>query len=804
MIVKYYKNDKLKYATRNRYLTIPVDPIATEEQKKVLLGDGSETSVKTSVDNICDYVTIDETRWFVTSYVYLNGGQVRLNLQRDVVGEFGTDGMFGKIERGYTENILRNRRELNLNQILTKRQYLKPSTLTRGTWSVDSNTNELWGILYLSKGSEKSLSINLPAFSPEFSDLALLANGYKSPTSYSSDHIRFTLKFRIYNSRVPDLIKTYYYYQSYVMFTYDNETKKFTGSFSITRLSSAPSYYIDIGAYIKTSQYFLLEANAKDIASYITRSLIAQIEAGSASYFVLPTVTNTNDTVSTDYDGAIIKYTEDETTTYYQYTGSSYSTAYYGTISISGMKSYIESIGSYKQNINEVSYNCTIDSIDASVGIQSVYNRLREQGVEYTRTEITEQEAGTITISYTESLVDEPFEIIVTPLYDVTVTNGTDSYTIDKSTAFTYFNNIIQSISGDSSALVDAQVFPYAPPLGSVCGSFNGYPYFNILSNNYTIETSVNLYPLADVKKEYIERQYSIISPDQTGKFTFNFYDYVITKTSIDGGDETINYTALNISLKIALKPYSIIASAVIQPESGSLYNMTYLSDMRGCSPSSNGFEVSLSSNAFETYRRQNSNYQQIFALQKGELETQQATERVNEIVQGVINTTSATTFGTIAGSNLAGSFLGIGSAAGGAVGGAVAGATVGAANAIQLAQNDKLREYEKYLQQEQFDLEIGTIKNLPNTVSRISSFNEIMLKDFWFVIETYQCTQAEEFIVDNFIDNYAYGIGVYDLIDNYVKSGWFIRADVIKSNLAVNLHRIAHTELAGGVYINE
>ena len=42
--------------------------------------------------------------------------------------------------------------------------------------------------------------------------------------------------------------------------------------------------------------------------------------------------------------------------------------------------------------------------------------------------------------------------------------------------------------------------------------------------------------------------------------------------------------------------------------------------------------------NAFETYKRQNSNYQQIFKLQQDELQKIHETEKVNENTSGIVN----------------------------------------------------------------------------------------------------------------------------------------------------------------------
>ena len=365
------------------------------------------------------------------------------------------------------------------------------------------------------------------------------------------------------------------------------------------------------------------------------------------------------------------------------------------------------------------------------------------------------------------------------------------------------FNTVIQFLSGESPYLVDAQIYPYCPTLTSVTSEINGYPFFSINSTSYSHYCSVQLLPYSDIKKEYITRQYSVISPEQSGKFSFNFYDYV-NKVEDNNG---INNAKLDIIVKTALKPFGIISSAVIQPTENSLIGITYGSDLRGSQPSSNGFECSLASNAFETYKRQNSNYQQIFALQKEELQEQHRVEHINDVTSTIVNTMSATAMGAIAGASVADSGMISSTAkkiAGAVTGGLAAGTVVAGTMGKQTTANDELRAYEEYLQQANFDLQIGTIKNLPNSVNRISSFNEIILQDFWYIIETYECSDFEKTVVDNFIAKYGYGIGVFDFIQNYYKNGWFLRSTLVSSNYNVNLHMIAEKELMGGIYLYE
>ena len=90
----------------------------------------------------------------------------------------------------------------------------------------------------------------------------------------------------------------------------------------------------------------------------------------------------------------------------------------------------------------------------------------------------------------------------------------------------------------------------------------------------------------------------------------------------------------------------------------------------------------------------------------------------------------------------------------------------------------------------------------MPNQINRISSFNELITPDFYYVINCYECSQKEIEIVDEFIKRYGYGLGVYGLFDEYKETDWFLRGELISSSLITNLHNILTKELAGGVYI--
>ena len=787
MVIKYFNSPELAYSNRRRYRVFNFTPFYEEVQRSVLLGDGATTQIKTNKKYICNYVTIDNTRWYVTSYIYMNGMQVTLNLQRDVIGEFGLNDCFGQIERGYTNTFLRNRKELKLNQILKKRIPIIPQSNIYGEFNVDNHEKEIWGIIYLTKPADGQITIPIPEFAPDILNYPLIANGTKKVVALTPDAV-LTVPVQFSNN----LNNTYYID---IYFNYEND------SWGIEKINVLEQTGLSAGFVFKFD-------NNVEIPDPINLCQYMGVMIGQ--YVINKELVNNKlpdpvpvETVTENYDGVVLK----DGNNYLSYTVTTTKEYIDGTIETEESNCVNDLLhvfeGKYIPNSADIDYVTREIYANNNNGTPLSFNgrlAFEKTVLTYNYRILSAKEAGAFTIDISkQNLVDEPYYILVCPLYTVNISGGAN-YNINKIQAFETFNTVIQTLSGENGYLVDAQIYPYCPVLTKLVADVNGLPFFSINSTSYERSCVVQLLPNSDIKKEYIQREYSIISPEQSSKFSFNFYDYVNTIKDVNG----INYAELQIIIKTALKPFSIISSAVLIPENGSLIGLTYESDLRGSQPSSNGFECSLASNAFETYKRQNSNYQQIFNLEKGELTAQHWVEGVNDFTNAIVNTASATAMGAIAGASLGD--LGVGSmfgskSVGAAAGAGIAGGTVGVAMALQTAANATLMAYEEDLQQQRFDLNIGTIKNLPNTINRVSSFNEIILRDFWFIIEVYECSDLEKNIVNNFIVNYGYGIGTFDLISNYLKNGWFIRANLLRSNYAVNLHSIANKELKGGIY---
>lgn len=811
MLVKYFKDESLEYARRRRYRKFNFIPFAQEENKSILLGDGATTLVKTKSSNLANYVIIENTRWFVTSFIYMNGGQITMFLQRDVIGEKGIANCYGKIERGYTNSILKNRKELSLNEILKERIKIIPETFQYGNYSVNTHNNELWGIMYFVKPTEldpntgepypEKVNINIPAFAPNYVEYKLIEDGTEVFSQASSNvYQKFLLRVSLYDSvsfntvTVSYNIVISYSFEGHWVYKIEINRNYDVNDSSALRFSS--SVYLPVGMFLTENSTY---RTAEIIATRFAQNTVNGINTG----IMLPSFPNLT-YEDLDYDGQVVK----DGSNFWAYSATKTIETINGNISQDAITTFLNNVFDFHNFYIPISDGTSVqiypNGFSNSISLNGNSNLFSSSIVvskkRYTRTLLSQSESGNLVLDTTIQLVDEPYSVLAFPLFDTIITSNTGTkFNIQKKNAFMIFNTVIQYLSGDSPYLVDAQIYPYSPILTGITSQINEYPFFKISSNSYTYNCVVNLFPYSDVKKEYIQRKYSLISPEQSGKFDFNFYDYITEINDVDG----INSVGINISIKTSLKPFSIISSAVITPSLNSLKGITYNSDLRGSQPTSNGFECSLSSNAFETYKRQNSNYQQTFNLQKEELAMSHQTERVNEITSTVVNTLSATAMGAIAGGAMGGG-TGVGAAIGAGIGGVAAGTTVGIASSVQVAQNDKLRAFEKNLQQQNFDMQIGTIKNLPNSINRISSFNEIILQDFWYVIEIYECSDFEKIIVDNYLLSYGYGIGIFAFLTDFARDGWFLRSTIVSSDYPPNLHNIAVDELSGGIYYYE
>ena len=147
-------------------------------------------------------------------------------------------------------------------------------------------------------------------------------------------------------------------------------------------------------------------------------------------------------------------------------------------------------------------------------------------------------------------------------------------------------------------------------------------------------------------------------------------------------------------------------------------------------------FSLSQIIDQWEQYQMQNKNFQNIFDRQIQNMEVQNKYQRINDIASAVVGTVQGTATGAMTGSLYGG---GIGAAIGGAVGGVSSLATGITDYRIKEQLRNEAIDYTK----DQFGYQLGNIQALPNTISKVSAFNEN--NKIFPVLEYYTCTEEEK-----------------------------------------------------------
>lgn len=257
-------------------------------------------------------------------------------------------------------------------------------------------------------------------------------------------------------------------------------------------------------------------------------------------------------------------------------------------------------------------------------------------------------------------------------------------------------------------------------------------------------------------------------------------------------------------NIYIAYKPYSPYIR--VAPKFGGLYGSDY-NDSRGLILSGD-FSLDRTSSAWTQYKLQNKNYQLIFdrQIQSMDLRNEYQDRLDNQAqVQDIFNVLGGTIQGTASGA-MSGALVGggIGAIAGAAVGG-VSSLGTGIADAVSNSGNRKMakliRDDTRQAAIDQFSYQLGNIKAMPDTITKIATFNP----DYkvYPILEIYTCTEQEEINFRLATEWNGYDVNVYAQL-NAVNSGYIagtiLRFDGLSLNAAET--RDINYELNEGVYI--
>lgn len=249
----------------------------------------------------------------------------------------------------------------------------------------------------------------------------------------------------------------------------------------------------------------------------------------------------------------------------------------------------------------------------------------------------------------------------------------------------------------------------------------------------------------------------------------------------------------LILEVECTYKPYQ--PSIHIKPQFDKLYGPNDLyKDERGLLFSGD-FSMTQGTDAWTQYKRQNVNYLNVFDRQIQNMETTYEKQRTSNIVGGI--------------ASALGAGAGIGALVGGKGGvwsGIGAGVASGIGLGIDVAMQDQLQNEALDYKRDMFNYQLGNIKALPDTISKIDAFNNVFA--LWPIIEYYTCTEEEKKAVANKIAYNSMSVGRIGKIKDFKDNKWsygditskgYIKGSLIRVDIDEDTHYI--NELANEIY---
>lgn len=335
-----------------------------------------------------------------------------------------------------------------------------------------------------------------------------------------------------------------------------------------------------------------------------------------------------------------------------------------------------------------------------------------------------------ITIAEHYDLKDAPYGIFAIPYGAYKAKCGTNTIEVtdlnSKTMALSVARELSEQWGGASAKLYDIQLLPYCPlqefinESGEIIVSDEkNYSliksgeavkgcmlWANTSTMRFTIPYTITV---TDPKITNECDMWRLSSPNYNGQFEFN--------AAKNGGVSYFN-------VDCEYKPYS--PHIHIAPNFNLLYGQDF-DDGRGLICAGD-FSLTQTSDAFATYQRQNANYDNIFNRQIQNMEFNNKQALAKDIISGITGVASAgVTTGSV--------FGGAAGAAGAVLSGIGAAADIG----MNIGARREALDYTKDLH----GYQLGNIKALPNSITKISSLSP----DFKLfpILEYYTCTEVEK-----------------------------------------------------------
>ena len=731
------------------------------------------------------------SRWFVADAVRLGSGAWNLSLHRDVVVDYfniiKTAPAF--IEKALvkdTDSAIFNSEDMTFNQIKTKETAIKDATKLS------------WIVAYIARekadGSETALqntftpkeiaNITTARDTWEFKDYI---NGVKE-LAYNPNS--FNLNFNFYYKK--GLGGAAKYLQ--VILNKQNQASEPTSNFN----RDTQTNYIASPAGDYTNEQFNNEfaSTYNEILNYIPTAAAIDLAANS-TYIEFKNLNNTT-----------IKFTGDDTL--YQIkineTVKTYNSPTTGTVGSGDLM--------YQKVQSLWSSVLTYSNPQSAIATGRFYN-FSFGYTALTMTLVPLADVSGSTISYNipvnrVHLSDAPYDMICAPFEDTQIKLSEGNIITSSSrNILEVFNNMAIKFAGEAGMLYDIQRLPYCPidNLSTSNNVLNATLYndetqrFEIKQGDTTIgvvfaceKSNFSKSILLDepivinnVKIQSMCDVYRLCSPNYNGVFEFD--------AAMNGGVDSFN-------VYCTYKPFNPYIQ--VSPNFGRFYGKNF-DDARGliC-----GGEWSLPivTSAWETYERQNANYNNIFNRQIENMKTVRGYQRSQEITAAIVGALGGAAGGAGIGTMMSG---GLGKASlWGGVGTGLLSASAGVADVII---SEKLYKENLDYTKDQFGYQLGNIQALPMSLSRVSAFT-VNNKVFPF-LEYYTCSEEEKIALANKIAYNGMTVMRVGKIKDYIGNTWsynditaknYIKGRIIKLDIEDDTHvaNVINTEFNLGFFI--
>ena len=754
-------------------------------------GDGITTTIPVNSDVEANYLILSEgigpglageeilSRWFIIESKFTRLGQRMLTLRRDILVDYApmaTATVFA--ERGYipnTNNLIFNSEGNSYNQIKKKESILKDESAS--PWLV--------GYLAPNVFANGDITINVsPSVDVAYdytyanTDVMLQSNRYTSLTPTHTIDLEPNVEFMSFNSTRTDVLKDIWYIR--YEFGYID---------SLLTDNAAPYPPLNITA-----------ANTTKAQIYFGENLLGD------QYRVA-----IQDAIKVDNEA-----TMPSTVDMANLLSKENKIARVGT-STSGYTYYKLIITPQSEATRQV----VITSGATKTYIDSRIQPMITQGIA----------SGSVPDKYNLRYSTSPYIVYWQQITTIQnqITLKADAPVVDKSPYYCFaipYNSVTVKVNGEmvntTSTLSRQLARQIATQLSSFCYDVQLLPYFPLqsyISNTATIDIT-----------EMSSKQYALLRPGGNGSlksilfwinepnFSFTIEDSIVYNSQEPKIQNETQFCRLNSpnyaasfefsvaknkgvgywQVDCSYKPYQPYIH--VAPNWKGLYGSNF-NDARGLICTGD-FSIDLMTDKWQEYQIQNKNYNEIFNRQIQTLDLQQSIAQRQEKWNVALGAAQAIVGGAGAGAAIGG---GVGAAVGAGLG-LIAGAASTAAGIADIADNNRLRADARSSAFDMFNYQLGNVKALPNTLTKVSTYN-INNKIYPFY-EIYEATSEEIDALRQQLKWRGYNLGIIGQLSDFQVEGKYFKGKLIRleENPNVSLgddHLLENynSELQQGIY---